>query len=236
MEHIIEEERRLYFEWISSGCCFSKPVYILLLPSLCGDASRLSERLTIKDNSAYSVLFLALLFRLFPDASQPVSFTLLFPVVRPLALLPSGIVHAVKHSKLTNVYSVLSHSHSHTVTVMWSDKNRKKKCSLWHVCIMHSIMMIHSLASCDYIVMFAFWPVVTLERPCDGLVSCSGCALSGQMPGRQLVLGSNLLSALRSSFWLSAWAPLSCKKKQENGYQPSFLPSKLPTPCYSHVC
>lgn len=54
---------------------------------------------------------------------------------------------------------------------------------------MHSIMMIHSLASCDYIVMFAFWPVVTLERPCDRLVSCSGCALSGQMPGRQLVLG-----------------------------------------------
>lgn len=65
---------------------------------------------------------------------------------------------------------------------------------------MHSIMMIHSLASCDYIVMFAFWPVVTLERPCDGLVSCSGCALSGQMPGRQLVLGSNLLSALLSDF------------------------------------
>lgn len=61
---------------------------------------------------------------------------------------------------------------------------------------MHSIMMIHSLASCDYIVMFAFWPVVTLERPCDGLVSCSGCALSGQMPGRQLVLGSNLLDFL----------------------------------------
>lgn len=61
---------------------------------------------------------------------------------------------------------------------------------------MHSIMMIHSLASCDYIVMFAFWPVVTLERPCDGLVSCLGCALSGQMPGRQLVLGSNLLDFL----------------------------------------
>lgn len=118
MEHIIEEERRLDFEWISSGCCFSKPVCILLLPSLCGDASLLSERLTIEDNSMYPVLFLALLFRLFPDASQPVSFTLLFPVVRPLALLPSGIVHAVKHSKLTSVYSVLSHSHSHTVTVM----------------------------------------------------------------------------------------------------------------------
>lgn len=65
-------------------------------------------------------------------------------------------------------------------------------CSLKiYVCIMHSIMVIHSLVSCDYIVMFAFWPVVTLDRPCDGLVSCSGCA---QTPGRQLVLGSNLLS------------------------------------------
>lgn len=100
-------------------------------------------------------------------------------------------------------------------------------CSLkTYVCI----MMIHSLASCDYIVMFAFWPVVTLERPCDGLASCSGCALSGQTPVSWFwVQISFLLDFLHE-------LPLVAKRSKKMDTNLLLLPSKLPTPCYSHAC